>query len=99
MVHVPWGLVLYRTVVPSFSLSTDYVVTVVAVLGTTITPYCFFWQSSEEAEEEEIDPAAHQKIGKRLVLEVGRGRHVAKVEKRIVGAPNKAARVGEGDRL
>ena len=59
VVHVPWGLVLYRTVVPSFSLSTDYVVTVVAVLGTTITPYCFFWQSSEEAEEEEIDPAAH----------------------------------------
>ena len=56
---MPWGLVLYRTVVPSFSLSTDYVVTVVAVLGTTITPYCFFWQSSEEAEEEEIDPAAH----------------------------------------
>lgn len=59
VVHVPWGVVLYRTFVPNFSLSTDYVVTVVAVLGTTITPYCFFWQSSEEAEEEEIDPAAH----------------------------------------
>ena len=37
----------------------DYIVTIVAVLGTTITPYCFFWQSSEEAEEERIDPAAH----------------------------------------
>ena len=43
---------LYRTFVPNFSLSTDYVVTVVAVLGTTITPYCFFWQSSQEAEDE-----------------------------------------------
>ena len=32
---------------------------IVAVLGTTITPYCFFWQSSEEAEDERIDPAAH----------------------------------------
>jgi Mn2+/Fe2+ NRAMP family transporter len=59
VVHVPWGLVLYRTFVPSFSLKTDYVVTVVAVLGTTITPYCFFWQSSQEAQEERTDPAAH----------------------------------------
>jgi Mn2+/Fe2+ NRAMP family transporter len=48
--HVPWGTVLYSTFVPSFSLKTDYVVTVVAVLGTTITPYCFFWQASQEAE-------------------------------------------------
>jgi NRAMP (natural resistance-associated macrophage protein)-like metal ion transporter len=59
VVHVPWGLVLYRTFLPSFSLSKDYVVTVVAVLGTTITPYCFFWQSSQEAEDERIDPVAH----------------------------------------
>jgi NRAMP (natural resistance-associated macrophage protein)-like metal ion transporter len=59
VVHVPWGLVLYRTFIPNFSLSTDYVVTVVAVLGTTITPYCFFWQSSQEAEDERLDPAAH----------------------------------------
>jgi NRAMP (natural resistance-associated macrophage protein)-like metal ion transporter len=59
VVHVPWQLVLYRTFVPNFSLTTDYVVTVVAVLGTTITPYCFFWQSSQEAEDERIDPGAH----------------------------------------
>jgi Mn2+/Fe2+ NRAMP family transporter len=59
VVDVPWGLVLYSVFVPSFSLSKDYVVTVVAVRGTTITPYCFFWQSSEEAEEESVDPAAH----------------------------------------
>ncbi len=59
VVHVPWGQVLYSTLVPNFSLNTDYVITVVAVLGTTITPYCFFWQSSEEAEEEQIDPTEH----------------------------------------
>jgi hypothetical protein len=59
VVHVPWGTVLYSTFVPNFSLKTDYVVTVVAVLGTTITPYCFFWQASLEAEEERIDPTAH----------------------------------------
>ncbi len=58
-VEVPWRLVLYRTFVPNFSLDTDYVVTVVAVLGTTITPYCFFWQASQEAEDEQINPAAH----------------------------------------
>src|SRR3984957_5356423 len=59
VVDVPWLLVLYRTFVPHFLLSKDYVVTVVAVLGTTTTPYCFFWQSSQEAEDERIAPAAH----------------------------------------
>jgi NRAMP (natural resistance-associated macrophage protein)-like metal ion transporter len=59
VVHVPWGHVAFATFVPSFSWHTDYIVTIVAVLGTTITPYCFFWQSSEEAEEERINSAAH----------------------------------------
>jgi Mn2+/Fe2+ NRAMP family transporter len=48
--------------VPGFSLQKDYVVTVAAVLGTAITPYCFFWQSSHEAEDERIDPTAHALI-------------------------------------
>ena len=59
VVDVPWRLVLYHTFVPNFSLGKDYVITVVAVLGTTITPYCFFWQSSQEAEDERVDPLAH----------------------------------------
>jgi NRAMP (natural resistance-associated macrophage protein)-like metal ion transporter len=59
VVKVPWGKVALTTFVPSFSWQKDYIVTIVAVLGTTITPYCFFWQSSEEAEEERINPAAH----------------------------------------
>ena len=42
VVDVPWKLVLYSTFVPSFSLQKDYVVTVVAVLGTTITPIVSF---------------------------------------------------------
>jgi NRAMP (natural resistance-associated macrophage protein)-like metal ion transporter len=62
VVDVPWGQVLHSTFVPSFSLQKDYVVTVVAVLGTTITPYCFFWQSSQEAEDERVDPTAHALI-------------------------------------
>jgi Mn2+/Fe2+ NRAMP family transporter len=58
VVHVPWGAVALNTFIPTFRLDTDYVVSIVAVLGTTITPYCFFWQSSQEAEDEQIDPLA-----------------------------------------
>ena len=61
-VDVPWRMVAYHTLVPSLIWRKDYLVAIVAVLGTTITPYCFFWQSSEEAEEERIDPAAHRLI-------------------------------------
>ena len=62
VVDVPWAEVGYRILVPSLSWKRDYIVVIVAVLGTTITPYCFFWQSSEEAEEERVDPAAHALI-------------------------------------
>src|SRR5271154_7064233 len=58
-VGVPWGKVVINTLVPTLIWRTDYLVAIVAVLGTTITPYCFFWQSSEEAEDERIDPSAH----------------------------------------
>jgi Mn2+/Fe2+ NRAMP family transporter len=59
VVDVPWREVAYDTFVPSFIWQKDYIVTIVAVLGTTITPYCFFWQSSQEAEDERVDSAAH----------------------------------------
>ncbi len=58
VVDTPWGLVARDTFIPTFKLDKDYVVAIVAVLGTTITPYCFFWQSSQEAEDERIDPHA-----------------------------------------
>jgi NRAMP (natural resistance-associated macrophage protein)-like metal ion transporter len=59
VVDIPWRQVAFDTFVPTFFWRQDYIVTIVAVLGTTITPYCFFWQSSEEAEEERINPNAH----------------------------------------
>jgi NRAMP (natural resistance-associated macrophage protein)-like metal ion transporter len=62
IVQVPWGEVAYDTIVPQVSWQTDYIVVIVAVLGTTISPYLFFWQSSEEAEDERVDPAAHSLI-------------------------------------
>ncbi|MBV9583760.1 MAG: divalent metal cation transporter, partial [Alphaproteobacteria bacterium] len=62
IVQVPWGVVGYSTIVPQLIWKQDYIVVIVAVLGTTISPYLFFWQASEEAEEERIDPAAHPLI-------------------------------------
>jgi NRAMP (natural resistance-associated macrophage protein)-like metal ion transporter len=59
VIHVPWGEVLYDTLIPHLSLKKDYIVVIVAVLGTTISPYLFFWQASEEAEDEQVDPAEH----------------------------------------
>ena len=43
---------LRAAVIPTFSLDPAYIATLVAILGTTISPYLFFWQSSEEVEEE-----------------------------------------------
>jgi NRAMP (natural resistance-associated macrophage protein)-like metal ion transporter len=59
VVHMPWGQVAYNTFLPHISWTRDYLVLIVAILGTTISPYLFFWQASEEADDERIDPQAH----------------------------------------
>jgi len=51
VVKLPWGSVGYHLIVPNISLKADYLTTVVAILGTTISPYLFFWQAEEEADE------------------------------------------------
>jgi Mn2+/Fe2+ NRAMP family transporter len=53
-VHIPWGEVVLATVVPTFSFDSDALLMVVAVFGTTISPYLFFWQASQEAEESRL---------------------------------------------
>jgi Mn2+/Fe2+ NRAMP family transporter len=50
-VHVPWGEVALRTVWPHIKLDSDTATMVTGVLGTTISPYLFFWQASEEIED------------------------------------------------
>lgn len=50
-VEVSWEDVVWRAVLPHISLDTAYLTTLVAVFGTTISPYLFFWQSEEEVEE------------------------------------------------
>ena len=53
--HVSWKEALAGTLLPQISWSGDYFTTIVAILGTTISPYLFFWQASQEAEEQRID--------------------------------------------
>ncbi|VWC92140.1 iron transporter [Burkholderia contaminans] len=50
-VNVPWGQVALRTVWPRFTPDANAAAMVVAVFGTTISPYLFFWQASEEVED------------------------------------------------
>ncbi|CAB3724404.1 Divalent metal cation transporter MntH [Trinickia soli] len=50
-VRIPWAEVAVRTILPHVSWSGGYITTVVAVFGTTISPYLFFWQASQEVEE------------------------------------------------
>jgi len=56
-VQFDWADVLRGTVWPSATWSQGAFTTVVAVFGTTISPYLFFWQSAEEVEDEELEGA------------------------------------------
>ncbi|MGH6908995.1 MAG: NRAMP family divalent metal transporter [Phenylobacterium sp.] len=51
VVHIPWATVAVRMVAPQIDWTPAYITTVVAILGTTISPYLFFWQAEEEVEE------------------------------------------------
>ncbi|MFA5107146.1 MAG: Nramp family divalent metal transporter [Patescibacteria group bacterium] len=52
---VDWGDVARRAVIPSLQLSRDQILLICGILGTTISPYLFFWQASQEVEEEILD--------------------------------------------
>jgi len=58
VVGVPWHSVALGIFLPRASWHKDYITGMVAVLGTTISPYLFFWQASEEAEDERVTPGA-----------------------------------------
>jgi NRAMP (natural resistance-associated macrophage protein)-like metal ion transporter len=55
VVHIPWAHALQATVIPSISFKPDYLMALIAVLGTTISPYLFFWQTSQEVEEVRVN--------------------------------------------
>jgi Mn2+/Fe2+ NRAMP family transporter len=58
VVRVPWPEVLRSLVWPQAQWHKEYLTTIVAVFGTTISPYLFFWQASQEVEELRADAAA-----------------------------------------
>lgn len=54
IVKVDWVTVYFLMIVPQFVWSKEYLVNIVAIFGTTISPYLFFWQTSEEVEEQVV---------------------------------------------
>ena len=56
VVEVPWGQVARGFFVPSLSSDAQFWSTVVAIFGTTISPYLFFWQASQEVEDQHANP-------------------------------------------
>ena len=52
LAHLDWNTVLRSAVVPSISFDKDQLILICAILGTTISPYLFFWQTSQEVDEE-----------------------------------------------
>ncbi len=52
LVHQPWQQILMATTIPHLEFNFTFFFVITAVLGTTISPYMFFWEASEEVEEE-----------------------------------------------
>lgn len=68
-VNIPWARVAEATFFPIFKIDRDSVLVIVAVFGTTISPYLFFWQASQEAEEARLQK---QMTGRRDPVEGSR---------------------------
>ncbi|HWB91537.1 MAG TPA: divalent metal cation transporter, partial [Puia sp.] len=64
LVHTNWRLVVRRTFLPHIRLDKDYLSILVAILGTTISPYLFFWQATMEVEDQQ-----HQNRKKRIFVD------------------------------
>ena len=50
--EVPWGEAIRATLIPSFNFDREHAMALVAIFGTTISPYLFFWQAGQEVEEQ-----------------------------------------------
>jgi len=68
IIHPDWLMVFKEALTPNIRFDKDYIFAIVAVFGTTISPYLFFWQTSEEVEEEKMDKKAgiFQKVTGRI---------------------------------
>lgn len=55
LAHLNWSVVLHHAIAPSIHFTRDQLLLICAILGTTISPYLFFWQTSQEVEEEVLE--------------------------------------------
>ncbi len=60
IVHEPWRQILYATFIPHIRLTFAFLFIITGVIGTTITPYMFFWEADEEVEEEKEHRLMHK---------------------------------------
>jgi len=60
VVHNPWAHVLKATVIPSISFNPDYLMALIAVLGTTNSPYSFFGQTSTFVWRASLESKPHR---------------------------------------
>ena len=73
-----WGMIISSTLIPHFEMNAGFLMMFVALFGATISPYAFFWQASEEAEEDVL---------KNKIEEIGKGTpKVTRKEMRIMRA-------------
>lgn len=71
IIPLDWAQVLRHTVIPSFTFSKEQIFLITAVLGTTISPYLFFWQASQEVEEKLSNSKASEAVpAKSLATEI-----------------------------
>jgi NRAMP (natural resistance-associated macrophage protein)-like metal ion transporter len=62
LAHPDWGAVLRSTFIPHLQWTGGYMSVLVGILGTTISPYLFFWQASQEVETETPGPATDEEL-------------------------------------
>ena len=80
-----WNEILVSSIIPHVESTPSFVMLFVAIFGTTISPYLFFWQTSEEAEED---------VAKNKINEIGEG--IPKTEKKEISLMRKDVAVGMG---
>lgn len=80
-----WNEILLSTIIPHVEFTPSFVMLFVAIFGTTISPYLFFWQTSEEAEED---------IAKNKIKEIGEG--TPTIQKKEISLMRKDVAVGMG---
>lgn len=80
-----WNEILVSSVIPHFEFTPTFVMLFVAIFGTTISPYLFFWQTSEEAEED---------VAKNKIKEIGEGKPIT--QKKEIALMRKDVAIGMG---